>query len=52
MLTHVVLFKHKEGVKPEDIEEVVKLLAALPGKIPEIRRYEFGRNRTAHGKIL
>ena len=44
MFTHVVLFKYKEGVKNEDIEEVERLFTALPGKIAEIRRYEFGRD--------
>jgi len=44
MLKHVVLFKFKPEVKEADIVELEKRLAALPGAIPEIREYVFGRD--------
>jgi len=44
MLKHVVLFKFKPEVKEADIVELEKRLAALPGAIPEIQEYLFGRD--------
>jgi Stress responsive A/B Barrel Domain len=44
MLKHVVLFKFKPEVKETDIVELEKRLAALPGAIPEIQEYVFGRD--------
>jgi Stress responsive A/B Barrel Domain len=44
MLKHVVFFKFKAEVKETDIAELEKGLAALPGAIPEIREYVFGRD--------
>jgi hypothetical protein len=41
---HVVLFKFKDGAKPEEIQKVVDAFRALPDKIPEIRRFEWGTN--------
>lgn len=42
MLKHVVFFKFKPECKASDIEDLKKSLAALPGKISEIKSYEFG----------
>ena len=44
MLKHVVLFKFKPEVKEADIVKLEKALAALPGAIPEIQEYVFGRD--------
>lgn len=44
MLKHVVLFKFKPDTKDADIANVEKGLAALPARISEIKRYEFGRD--------
>ncbi|MFH1371635.1 MAG: Dabb family protein [Planctomycetota bacterium] len=44
LLRHVVLFKFKEGTTPEKIKEVENAFASLPGKISEIKRFEWGTN--------
>lgn len=44
MVKHVVMMKFKKEVKEEQIAEVKKGLGALPGLIPEIKSYEFGRD--------
>jgi hypothetical protein len=44
MLKHVVFMKFKQGIATEEITELEKRLAALPGKIDEIKGYEFGRD--------
>ena len=41
---HVVLFSFKDSAKPEDIKKVEDAFRALPGKIPEIRGFEWGTN--------
>lgn len=41
-LRHFVVFKFKSEVKPEQVEEVVKAFAALPGKIDTITEFEMG----------
>ncbi len=41
-LRHFVVFKFKDEVKPEQVEEVVKAFAALPGKINTIIEFERG----------
>lgn len=48
-LRHVVLFKFKEGTTKEDIAKVEEAFAALPGKIPEIRDFEWGINNSPEG---
>ena len=48
-LRHVVLFKFKETATPEDIKSVEDAFSALPGKIPQIRDYEFGTNNSPEG---
>jgi len=42
MVRHVVAFRFKEGVTPEDRESIAEGLRSLPGQIAEIRRYVFG----------
>ena len=48
-LRHVVLFKFKEGTSEEDIKKIEDAFAALPGKIPEIKAYEWGINNSPEG---
>jgi len=45
MLKHIVLMKFRKGASEEDVREMEKGLASLPPVIPEIRQYEFGRDR-------
>ena len=42
MLRHVVLFSWKSDVSDVELRAFAEGLAALPGKIPEIRSYRFG----------
>ncbi len=44
MLKHIVLFKFKPETTEEDIQAIEKGLAGLPARIPEIKRFEFGRD--------
>jgi quinol monooxygenase YgiN len=44
MLKHVVVMKFKPGTSEDDIEDIEKGLASLPARIPEIKRYEFGKD--------
>lgn len=44
MLKHIVLMKFKSGVTGDDISGLEKSLASLPGEIPEIKGYQFGRD--------
>ena len=48
-LRHVVLFKFKEGTSEADIKKVEEAFSALPGKIPEIKAYEWGTNNSPEG---
>jgi len=48
-LRHVVLFKFKEGTTQEDIAKVEEAFSALPGKIPQIRDFEWGTNNSPEG---
>jgi hypothetical protein len=50
VLRHVVLFKFKEGTTPEQIKTVEQAFAALPGKIKEIARLEWGTDVSPEGK--
>ncbi len=45
MLKHVVLMTFKAGVGEADVAALESGLAALPAVIPEIRGYDFGRDR-------
>ena len=44
MLKHIVFLKFKPGTDEDDIKDIEKGLAGLPARIPEIKRYEFGRD--------
>ncbi len=44
MLKHVVFLKFKPDTADTDIADIEKGLASLPARIPEIKRYEFGRD--------
>lgn len=44
MIKHVVMLKFKKDVQESGIGELEKKLGALPGVIPEIKSYEFGRD--------
>jgi hypothetical protein len=44
MIKHVVMSKFKEGTTEAEIADLQKSLGALPGLIPEIKLYEFGRD--------
>jgi len=44
MIKHIVFMKFKKGVTDKDIAELEKLMGALPGTIPEIKEYLFGRD--------
>ena len=40
------MFKFKEGTSAEDIKKVEEAFAALPGKIKEIKEFEWGINNS------
>jgi Stress responsive A/B Barrel Domain len=44
MLHHVVLVTLKEGVTDAAVDAVLDGFAALPPTVPQIRRYDFGRD--------
>src|SRR5688572_32703692 len=46
VLRHVVLFKFKDTSTPEDVKKVEAAFAALPGKLPLIKGYEWGKNNS------
>lgn len=44
MIRHIALIKFNADVTPADIDRLDAGLAALPGKIPVIKAYAFGRD--------
>jgi quinol monooxygenase YgiN len=50
LLRHVVHFKFKKEVTPEQIKEVVDAFRALPGKIDAIHQYEWGTDVSVENK--
>ena len=44
MIRHVVLFRWTTAATESDIDAVLRRLSELPDLIPQIRRYEFGRD--------
>ncbi|MDD5168007.1 MAG: Dabb family protein [Syntrophales bacterium] len=44
MIKHVVFMKFKAGTTEKGILEIEKGLAELPGIIPEIKEFQFGRD--------
>jgi hypothetical protein len=46
---HVVLIRWKEGTTPEDVSAIEDALGTLPGLIPELVEYHFGRDAGVDG---
>jgi hypothetical protein len=44
VLRHVVFFKFKDGTRPEQLKLVEDAFRALPGKISEVKDFEWGTN--------
>ena len=44
MITHVVSFRWKPGTTPEQVDAVEATLATMPGLVPSIKTYRFGRD--------
>ncbi|MBN2113757.1 MAG: Dabb family protein [Acidimicrobiia bacterium] len=49
MLRHVVLYRWKPETDPERIREIEDAFRALPGKIPQIAGFEWGRDVSVQG---
>lgn len=49
LLRHVVLIKFKETASTDEIARVEEAFGALPGKIKEIKDYEWGINNSPEG---
>ena len=49
VLRHVVMFQFKEGTSDKQIQTIVDAFRGLPGKIPEIRAFEYGVNNSPEG---
>ncbi|MGL4630220.1 MAG: Dabb family protein [Leadbetterella sp.] len=49
VLRHVVLFSFKSTASKEDITKVQQAFSKLPGKIPQIRDFEWGENNSPEG---
>ena len=49
VLRHVVLFKFKEGTTEGQLKAITDAFSALPGKIKEIKDYEWGLNNSPEG---
>ena len=50
VLRHIVLYKFKDELKPQQVDEVVAAFADLQKKIPEVIGLEHGTNLSAEGK--
>ncbi len=48
-LRHVVLFSFKDYASKEDIRQIEEAFSALPGKIPQVKGYEWGTNNSPEG---
>ncbi len=46
LLRHVVVFKFKDSASEEDVKKVEEAFAALPGKISQIKDFEWGTNNS------
>jgi hypothetical protein len=44
-LKHVVLFTFKPTSSPKEVENVAKTFAALYGKVPQVKKMEWGIDR-------
>ncbi|SRR5690606_24206365 len=49
LLRHVVLFSFNDDASDSDIRRIEEAFSALPGKIPEIKDYEWGTNNSPEG---
>jgi hypothetical protein len=49
VLRHVVLFGFKATSSPQDVEKIVTAFQSLPGKISEIKGFEWGVNSSPEG---
>lgn len=49
VLRHVVLFKFKDSTTKADVKKIEDAFSALPGKIPQIKGYEWGTNNSPEG---
>ena len=49
LLRHVVAFKFKSSASKADIQKVVDAFSALPDKIKEIKKFEWGINNSPEG---
>ena len=47
---HIVVFKYKEGVPDDHIQQITDAFRALQQKIPGIRSFEHGVNNSPEGK--
>jgi hypothetical protein len=45
MLRHIACFKWNDTMTDEEVLRLEQLPAALPGQIPEVRAYHFGRDQ-------
>jgi hypothetical protein len=50
VLKHIVLYKFKDSLTKEQIDEVIQAFNALPSKVPGIIGYEAGTNVSKEGK--
>lgn len=50
LLRHIVLYKFKDEVKPEQVQEVIDAFVKLPKKIDTIVGFEHGPNVSTEGK--
>jgi hypothetical protein len=49
-LRHIVLYKFRDELKPQQLQEVIDAFAALPKKIDTVVGFELGTNVSAEGK--
>jgi hypothetical protein len=45
-LRHVVIFKFKDSSTPDDVKKVSETFAALYGKVPQVKNFEWGINNS------
>jgi hypothetical protein len=44
MFRHVVVFRFKPGTSDQQVDAIERGLAGLPGRLPEMRSYTYGRD--------
>ncbi len=50
VLRHMVMYKYKDDLTPEQVQEVIDAFVALPSKIDTIVDFEHGENVSPEGK--